>query len=359
MAIESVQLLPPSETIDWSQLGARPNIGRGHIEAVFEDGAWGEPKWVQSPILQINALAPCLHYGQQVFEGIRAWRAPDGSVNVWRPRDNARRMAKSCAAVAIPPPSEELFVECIRLALAGNSDFVPPHGHPASVYIRPFILGTGPQMVPMPPNQFTFYVFCAPVPPYLGAQALPAVILDEFDRAAPRGTGAVKVGGNYAPVMPHAVKAMKGGFPMTLHLDSATRTQIDEFSTSAFLGIKEGAEGKVTMVVTDSENVIESFTASSCVQLARDNGWTIEQRAIPVTELGEFTEVVAAGTAAALVPIRSIKRPATDELFDYGGQTIYHEKLAFWLLDAQQGKGEDKHGFRYTVEAKSQEELRV
>lgn len=228
----------------------------------------------------MNGLASCLHYGQQAFEGLRAWRGPDGEINVFRPKDHARRMAQSCAAVAMPAPSEQLFLECLRQVIVANSHLVPPHGHAASLYIRPFVLGTGPQMAPVPPHEFTFYVFIAPVSPYLGTTAVDAVIVEEFDRAAPRGTGAVKVGGNYAPTMRWSEQARREGYGMTLHLDSLSHSYIDEFSTSAFIGMLLDDEGNRTLVVTDSDNVIESFTADSCVALAREAGWAVEKRPV-------------------------------------------------------------------------------
>lgn len=189
-------------------------------------------------------------------------------------------MRQSAAAVAMPPPSEELFLECVRLAIVGNSDLVPPHGNPASLYIRPFMLGTGPQMAPVPPHEYTLYVFVGPVYPYLGNKAVDAIVLDEFDRAAPKGVGAVKLGGNYAPVIKWTEQAKKDGFGMTLHLDSLTHSEIDEFSTSAFMGVYINEEVVRTLVVTDSQNAIESFTADSCISLAKKVGWKVEKRRV-------------------------------------------------------------------------------
>ncbi|RHZ73807.1 hypothetical protein CDV55_101796 [Aspergillus turcosus] len=370
--------LPPSSDIDWDNMDpTRPHLGRGHVEATFHaaTGTWTKPRWVESPYLSIHGLAPCLQYGQQVFEGLKgkspkrtkgavnpranssvlaspqtAFRGPNDEVYIFRPRDHARRMARSSAAVCMPALEEEFFLECVRKAVAGNTEILPPHGSNASLYIRPFLLGSGPQFAPIPPNEFTFAVFVAPLYAYLGTQALDALILDEFDRAAPKGTGAVKVGGNYAPVMPWSIRARQQGYGMTLHLDSLTHTEIDEFSTSAFVGIID-ENGERTVVVTDSQNIIESFTSDSCVALARSLGWKVEKRPILYTELGKFTEVIAAGSAAALVPIRSITRPSTGDKFVFGSTNPCCAELSKMLSDYQRGMTEDVFGWRYRVEA--------
>ena len=147
------------------------------------------------------------------------------------------------------------------------------------MYIRPLLFGSSAQLGLSPPEEYTFVVWVLPVGVYHGVHSVPALILEDFDRAAPHGTGSAKVGGNYAPVLRFSERARADGFGITLHLDSRTRTEIDEFSTSAFLGVKKEGE-KTTIVVPDSKNVIESVTADSVCDIARSFGWTVEKRAV-------------------------------------------------------------------------------
>lgn len=153
---------------------------------------------------------------------------------------------------------------------------------------------------------------------YHGAHPVDCLLLENFDRSAPEGTGSAKIGGNYAPVLIHSEAARKEGFNITLHVDSQTRTYIDEFSTSGFLAVKYDDAGKpAKLVIADSKNVIASVTANSVEQIAKDLGWETERRAIRFDECGQFDEIMAAGTAAALVPIKSITRKSDGTVFKY------------------------------------------
>ena len=155
-------------------------------------------------------------------------------------------------------------------------------------------------------------------------------MLEDFDRAAPAGTGSAKIGGNYGPVMIHSEAARQAGYGITLHLDSTSRTYIDEFSTSGFLAIKYAAAGSAEttttkLIVADSDCVIKSVTSRSVQQIARDFGWEVEVRPVKFEECAGFDEVMAAGTAAALVPIKSITRKSTDTkiVYKYGDENPY------------------------------------
>lgn len=174
-------------------------------------------------------------------------------------------------------------MRAVQLAVCQNADVVPPHDSKCMLYIRPFIFGTGPWFQVSPPDEFTFCVFVFPMGAYHGVHPIDALILENFDRAAPRGTGGGKVGGNYAPVMRWSGKAKSQGFPITLHLDSQTRSEIEEFSTSGFIGIhsvKAGESTEITVVVPDSKNIVDSITSRSIQQLANSLGWSIEIRPV-------------------------------------------------------------------------------
>lgn len=308
-------------------------------------------------------MAPGLNYGQQAYEGIKAFRTPENRLAIFRPSQNAKRMAHSASFISIPPVSEELFLKSCHLAVALNAEYVPPHHTGAAMYIRPLLFGSSAQLGLNPPEEYTFCVFVLPVGVYHGVHPVDALILEEFDRAAPEGTGSAKVGGNYAPVLRWSEQARKEGFGITLHLDSKSRTVIDEFSTSGFIGVKQEGE-KFTVVVPDSKNVIKSVTSDSICEIAKSFGWQVEKRPIEYGELSSFTEVLAAGTAAALVPIKSITMRSKEDKFMYqdgedepGPACV---RLLKTLKGIQQGKIKDSFGWlEFVQEAKIPEQDQV
>ncbi len=248
----------------------------------------------------------------------------------------------------MPPVPDSHFLNCVHLATALNAEFVPPHDKGAALYIRPLIYGSSPILALNPTDEYTFCVFVLPVGVYHGVRPVDGLILEEFDRAAPEGTGSAKVGGNYSPVMRWTDKARSEGFGITLHLDSLTRKYIDEFSTSGFVGVKAD-KGSYTLVVPDSKSVIQSVTSDSVCVLAKSFGWNVECRPITYDELPSFTEVIAAGTAAALVPVKSISMKSKNEKFLYGNGTEEPGpaflRLLRTLQDIQQGKIKDPFGW--------------
>ncbi|KAK9773940.1 putative Aminotransferase [Seiridium cardinale] len=313
---------PPVNTIDWSNVGFRVREGpmqeyctysdaqvNGHIESHYsvQTGKWTAPQFVADPFIRIHGMAPALNYGQQAYEGLKAFRTPSDSIQIFRPERNAQRMQHSAEYISCPPVPTELFLDAVKAAVALNAEFVPPHETGAAMYIRPQIYGSSAQLGLSPPEEYMFCVYVLPTGVYHGTHPVNGLILDEFDRAAPNGTGSAKVGGNYAPVLRWSDRARSDGFGITLHLDSATHSEVDEFSTSGFIGALTDGEN-VTLVVPDSKNAIKSVTADSITSIGESFGWKVERRSIKYTELPQFSEVMAAGTAAALVPIRSISR---------------------------------------------------
>lgn len=308
-------------------------------------------------------MAPGLNYGQQAYEGMKAFRHapsseyPNGRITIFRPQKNAERMQRSAEFISVPPIPEDHFLRCVRLAVSANAEFVPPHSTGASMYVRPLLFGSSAQLGLSPPDEYTFVIFVMPTGVYHGVHAVNALILENFDRAAPEGTGSAKIGGNYAPVLRHSERARKDGFGITLHLDSKTRSEIDEFSTSAFLGVKKDtATGTVTLVVPDSKNVIESVTAASvCDIAAKIFEYAVERRRVAYEELPEFSEVMAAGTAAALVPIKSITMKSRNDVFvfdagenDEGG--VICRELLKTLKGLQTGDIKDNFGWLVDIE---------
>lgn len=343
--------------------------------------------------MRIHGLAPALNYGQQALEGLKAYRMPGnpGGIALFRPDRNAARMQHSAEVLAMPLVPVEMFVQACRAAVALNAAFVPPHESGGALYVRPQLYGSGARFIPAAPDEYTFCVFVLPTTEFEETAPIKALILDDFDRAAPKGTGHAKVGGNYGPVLRWSAQAMTEGFGATLHLDSARHEEVDEFSKCAFLGARshDGADGddndihnnKVTIVVPDSPCVIDSVTSASVQELARHFGWTVEKRAVPYIELPAFTEVLGAGTGLALLPIRSITRRRPDgqslspgprvrvdvdaaatmsasatETITYlpdqqrRGGPVYHKLLAR-LRAIQRGTAPDEFGWRFAVRA--------
>lgn len=306
-------------------------------------------------------MAPGLNYGMQCYEGLKASRGPDDkTIGIFRPQQNAERMQHSASFVSMPEVPVDLFKKAVHLAVSLNAEYVPPHRTGASMYVRPLLFGSSAQLGLDPPEEYTFLVFVMPTGVYHGVHPVACLILEDFDRAAPEGTGSAKIGGNYAPVLRHSGKAKKEGFGITLHLDSRTRTEIDEFSTSGFIGIHGSPETGCIIVVPDSKNVIASVTSDSICQIAQSWGWKVEKRAIKYEELPSFTEVAAAGTAAALVPIKSITMRSKNDTFKYNGGGDEPGpavvKLLGQLKGLQQGKVKDEFGWVEQVRAYESEE---
>lgn len=350
---------PPLDTIDWNNVGFKVREVNGHVSSTYSKttGQWTAPEFVRDPYLRIHGMAPALNYGQQCYEGLKALRNPDDrSIHIFRPAENAKRMQHSASFVAMPAVPEKLFLECVHLAVARNAEYVPPSASGASMYIRPLLFGSSAQLGLAPPEEYTFLVYVLPVGVYHGVHTVDCLVLEDFDRAAPAGTGSAKIGGNYAPVLIHSEAARQAGYGITLHLDSKTRTHIDEFSTSGFLAIKYAAEGsaeKTKLLVADSNSVIKSITSRSVQQIARDFGWDVEVRPIRFEECASFDEVMAAGTAAALVPIKSITKKSTNTKIEYKYGDENPEgvmKLLAALKGIQAGLQEDKHGWREEVQ---------
>ena len=232
-------------------------------------------------------------------------------------------MMRSVAFISIPPVPEEQFLSCVNIAVAFNASYVLPHAASAALCIRPIIFGTSSTLALGSPDQYIFCVYVKPGGVAYGVDPVRALILKDYDRVAPEGTGPAKVGGNYSPLVRHIEKASASDYGILLHLDSKTRTEIDEFSMSGFVGIKMDGDGdrdsSYTVVVPYPKRVIESVTSDSVCEIARDLGWRTERRTVRYEELPSYGEVLAVGTAGTLVPRRSITRKSTNDMFSYNG----------------------------------------
>jgi len=205
--------LPASNDVDWNKLGLQSFDLASHIESLYsaETGAWGEPRIIKSPYLQVHGLAPGLNYGQQCYEGLKACRTADNRILVFRPRNHAMRMQHSAQTVSIPPVPESHFLACVNTLIASQTQFVPPHNSNTLLYIRPILFGSSAQLALTSPTEFTFAIFIQPGSAYHGVTGQDALVCENFDRTATNGTGSAKVGGNYAPVMKYTAAAQKRG----------------------------------------------------------------------------------------------------------------------------------------------------
>lgn len=270
-----------------------------------KDGVWDNGTLVKDNVITISEGSTALHYGQQCFEGLKAYKTKDGKVQLFRPDQNARRMKNSCNRLRMPEVSEEKFIDaCIRVVMA-NLDWVPPYGTGATLYLRPYVIGVGDNIGVKPAPEYIFAVFCTPVGPYFKGGLAPVnFIVSEYDRAASRGTGHVKVGGNYAASLyPHEI-ATNLGFSDCIYLDPETHTKIEEVGAANFFGIV----GDCKFVTPTSNSILPSITKDSLMNIAKNQlRLEVVERDVLIANLNEFSEAGACGTAAVITPINGIK----------------------------------------------------
>ncbi len=291
-------------SIDWSQLGFSYMKTPYRYVATWKDGKWDQGSLSEDNQLKISEASSALHYGQQCFEGLKAYRTKSGQIQLFRPDQNAKRMQESCKRVLMPEVSEEQFIDACKQVIKANADYVPPHGTGATLYLRPFVIGVGDNIGVKPAPEYIFCVFCLPVGPYFkGGMAPVNFTVSQYDRAAPYGTGAAKVGGNYAASMyPHSL-AVKKGFADCIYLDPKTHRKIEEVGAANFFGITKDN----VFVTPDSPSILPSITKYSLLYLAEHYlEMKVEQRDVYIDKLDEFAEAGACGTAAVITPIGGI-----------------------------------------------------
>ena len=333
------------ENIDWSNLAFGYMKTDYNIRCTYTDGAWGELEVSDSEYVNMHMAATCIHYGQEAFEGLKAFKGKDGKIRIFRMDENARRLQDSCEGTMMAKLPVEKFQEAVVKAVKLNERFVPPYESGASLYIRPFLFGTGPQVGVKPASEYMFILFVTPVGPYFkgGFQTTPFVIMREFDRSAPLGMGKYKVGGNYAASLVAGAKAHHLGYSNVFYLDAVEKKYIDECGAANFFGIKNN-----TYVTPKSSSILPSITNKSLMMLAEELGMKVECRQIPVEELATFEEAGACGTAAVISPIERID--------DYDEQKSYvfakdgkpgpvSEKLYNKLRGIQYGDEPDHFGW--------------
>ena len=337
------------KNIDWKSLGFAYMDTNCHVRYVWKDGKWDAGELSTSPYMPIHIAATALHYGQAAFEGLKAFRRKDGKASLFRPEENAKRMQSTARRTCMAEVPTDLFVDACKRVVKANLEYLPPYGTGGSMYVRPLLFGSGAQIGVAPADEYTFLVLVTPVGAYYkgGLQAVKAIVFDDYDRAAPQGTGHIKIGGNYvAGLYPHQL-AKKMGYPVELYLDAKEHKWIDEFATSNFLAItKDG-----TYVTTKSSSILPSITNLTLQQLAKDAGIPVEVRPVAFDEVTNFAEVAACGTAVVVTPVCQIERAG--KVYKTGPETgcgPVLQKLYNAVQGIQYGEQPDAHGWNVVVE---------
>ena len=253
--------------IDWKNLGFSYLKTDFRYVSRYKDGKWDDGALVEDNRLYIEECATALHYGQQSFEGLKAYTTKEGKVQLFRPDQNAKRMNNSADRLLMPQVPVEKFIDACVQVVKANMKWVPPYGTGATLYLRPMLIGVGENIGVKPAPEYIFAIFCMPVGAYFKGGMTPVnFITSEFDRAAPHGTGAAKVGGNYAgSLYPHQL-AVNSGFADCIYLDPATHTKIEEVGAANFFGITKDNK----FVTPFSPSILPSITKYSLMHVAKE-----------------------------------------------------------------------------------------
>ena len=305
-----------SKVIDWKNIGFSYKPIEKRFVAVCKNGVWSEGELTSDSNIVLNECAGVFQYAQTCFEGLKAKRSKSGKLVTFRPEMNAKRMINTCQRLCIPPLPETLFLKAVDEVVKANADFVPPYGTGASLYLRPFIYGSSPVIGVIPSSEFTFRLFGTIVGSYFKGGLKPIkLMVSDYDRAAPCGTGNVKAGLNYAMSMYAGQLAHSLGYDENMYLDSKTRTFVEETGGANFLFVtKEGS-----VVTPKSDTILPSITRSSLITVARDLlNLEIEERPVAFEEVKDFAECALCGTAAVISPVGMVHSKDNDIYFPNG-----------------------------------------
>ncbi len=329
--------------LDFAHLPFAYRTTDANIRYWFRDGAWTEGELTSDETITLHMASTCLHYGQEIFEGLKVFERPDGRIQTFRLGENAKRFQRSARKLLMEPVPEDLFREAVHRVVRANRRFVPPYGSGASLYVRPLLLGASAEVGVKPSREYLFLVFVTPVGPYYkaGFEPVRLVVEEEIDRAAPGGVGDVKCGGNYAAGLRATMGAKDKGYSEVLYLDAREKKYIDESGSSNFYAVRDN-----TYITPSSPSILPSITNMSVRQLARDMGLAVEQRPVSVDELGTFEEAGCLGTAAVITPVESITYRGTEYVYGKRGEAgPVTTELYKRLTAIQWGEAEDPYGW--------------
>ena len=333
------------KNIDWSSLGFGYMQTDYRYVANYKNGAWDEGHLTEDPMITMSEDAGVLQYSQSVFEGLKAYTTKDGHVVTFRPDLNAARMYDSALYLEMPPFPKDRFVEAVVETVRANLDWVPPYGSGATLYIRPFMFGSNAVIGVKPADEYQFRMFCTPVGPYFKGGAKPITIrVSHLDRAAPRGTGHIKAGLNYAMSLHNIVDAHNNGFDENMYLDPATRTKVEETGGANFLFVTKNGKG----VTPKSNSILPSITRRSLMIVAEKYlGLTVEHREVTLEEVKDMAECGLCGTAAVISPVGKIVNDGEEICFPSGMEEMgpITKKLYDTLTGIQMGRIEAPEGW--------------
>lgn len=335
--------------INWEELGFDYIKTPYRYLAKWQNGAWDAGTLTEDNTLHIHEGSTALHYGQQAFEGMKAYGCKNGKINLFRPDENSKRLNRSADRLLMPQVPEEMFIDAVKQVVEANREYVPPYGYGATLYIRPLLIGVGPNIGVHPAPEYLFTVFCMPVGAYFKGGLTPTnFIVSEYDRAAPHGTGAAKVGGNYAASLLPGQEAQDRQYSDCIYLDPETHTKIEEVGSANFFGITANNE----FVTPKSPSILPSITKYSLLQIAEQRlGMKAIEGDVPIAELDRFTEAGACGTAAVISPIGGIQHQDGFHVFysetEVGPVT---QKLYDELTGIQFGDVEAPEGWIVTID---------
>ena len=324
-----------------------------HVKVICRDGEWGDVEVVTDPHVTMHIGATALHYGQSVFEGLKAFQFEDGSLNLFRPLENLSRMNSSAERLMMPQVPEKVWMEAITTCVRKNASCLGEYSAEStkSMYVRPFLFGSGPQLAVTSADEYTFIVFVTPVGTYYadGPKPVSAIVSDLYDRAAPLGVGSCKAAGNYAPsILPEKLAKAKG-HSLVLYLDARERRYVEEFGTSNFIAISNSG----SYVTPDSPSILPSITNKSLIQLCETFHIPVERRKISMEEVvdGNFREAAACGTAVVITPVSKIEYNKKSVVIGEDRDTVgpVLEKLYNTLTGIQKGAVEDTYGWMVKV----------
>ena len=331
--------------LDWS------NLGFGYVKtdkryvSNFKNGAWDEGTLTDDADIVLNECAGVFQYAQTVFEGLKAYTTEDGHIVTFRPDLNASRLADSARRLEMPVFPEERFVDAVQKVVEAKAAYVPPYGSGATLYIRPYMMGTNPVIGVKPADEYQFRMFCTPVGPYFKGGAKPITIrVSDYDRAAPCGTGNIKAGLNYAMSLHAIVTAHADGFDENMYLDPKTRTKVEETGGANFIFVTKDNK----LVTPKSDSILPSITRRSLVYVAEHYlGMKVEHREVYFDEVKDFAEAGLCGTAAVISPIGKIVDHGKEILIPSGMEEMgpVTKKLYDTLTGIQMGRIEAPEGW--------------
>ena len=338
------------KNLDWSNLGFEYIQTDKRYVSNYKDGKWDDGSLTSDANVVLNECAGVFQYAQTVFEGLKAYTTEDGRIVTFRPDLNAERMMDSAKRLEMPAFPKDRFLDAVTQTVKANAGWVPPFGSGATLYVRPYMLGSSPVIGVSPAKEYQFRILTTPVGPYFKGGAKPITIkVSDFDRAAPNGTGHIKAGLNYAMSLHAIVTAHEEGYAENMYLDAATRTKVEETGGANFVFVTKDKK----IVTPKSSSILPSITRRSLLYVAKEYlGLETEEREVPLEEVPEFSECGLCGTAAVVSPVGKIVDHGKEICFASGMDEMgpVLKQLYDTLTGIQMGRIEAPKGWIHVIE---------